>query len=134
VAIADPQFINELFSAFGPVSVRRMFGGAGIFARGLMIGLISDDEIYLKSDEQTAPAFEAEGMKPFTYGSKRRRVVMSYWQMPVRLFDDPDELAKWARAALGAAERSGAKKQKKARPRKPARKKRPETARRKKAR
>jgi DNA transformation protein len=72
-------------------------------------------------------------MKPFTYGAKRRRVVMSYWQMPVRLFDDPDELAKWARAALGAAERSGANK-KKARPRKPARKKRPETARRKKAR
>jgi DNA transformation protein len=133
VAIADPQFINELFSAFGPVSVRRMFGGAGIFARGLMIGLISDDEIYLKSDEQTAAAFEAEGMKPFTYGAKRRRVVMSYWQMPVRLFDDPDELAKWARAALGAAKRSGAKK-KKARPRKPVRKKRPETVRRKKAR
>jgi DNA transformation protein len=123
VAIADPQFISELFSAFGPVSVRRMFGGAGIFARGLMIGLISEDEIYLKSDEQTAPAFEAEGMKPFTYGAKRRRVVMSYWQMPVRLFDDPDELAKWARAALGAAERSDAKKNKKTAPRKRAPKK-----------
>jgi DNA transformation protein len=123
VAIADPQFISELFSAFGPVSVRRMFGGAGIFTRGLMIGLISDDEIYLKADERTAPEFEAEGMKPFTYGAKRRRVVMSYWQMPVRLFDDPDELAKWARAALGAAERSGAKKQKKAAPRKRAPKK-----------
>jgi DNA transformation protein len=123
VAIADPQFISELFSAFGPVSVRRMFGGAGIFTRGLMIGLISDDEIYLKADERTAPEFEAEGMNPFTYGAKSRRVVMSYWQMPVRLFDDPDELAKWARGALSAAERSGAKKQKKAASRKRAPKK-----------
>jgi DNA transformation protein len=133
VAIADPQFVNELFSAFGPVSVRRMFGGAGIFSRGLMIGLISDDEIYLKADERTAPDFEAEGMKPFTYGAKRRRVVMSYWRMPARLFDDPDELAKWARAALGAAERSGAKKQRKAAPRKRAVKKPVKVARRKRA-
>jgi DNA transformation protein len=117
VAIADPELIRELFSSFGTVSVRRMFGGAGIFARGLMIGIISDNEIYLKADEQTAPSFEAEGMKPFTYGAKRRRVVMSYWQMPVRLFDDSDDLAKWARAAFGAAERSDAKKQKKTAPR-----------------
>jgi DNA transformation protein len=107
VALADPEFIKELFAAFGPVSVRRMFGGAGIFADGLMIGLISGDEIYLKADVQTAPSFQAEGLKPFTYGAKRKRVVMSYWRMPERLFDDPDELAQWARAALGAAQRSG---------------------------
>jgi len=108
VALADPEFIKELFAAFGPVSVRRMFGGAGIFADGLMIGLIADDAIYLKSDAQTSPAFEAEGLKPFTYGAKRKRVVMSYWRMPERLFDDPEELAQWARAAFGAAQRSNA--------------------------
>ena len=107
MALADPEYIKELFAAFGPVSVRRMFGGAGIFADGLMIGLISADEIYLKADGQTAPSFQAEGLKPFTYGAKRKRVVMSYWRMPERLFDDPDELAQWARAALGAAQRSG---------------------------
>ena len=109
MALPDPEYIKELFSIFGPVSVRRMFGGAGIFASGLMIGLIADDEIYLKTDERTAPAFEAEGMKPFTYGAKRRRVVMSYWRMPERLLDDPDELAQWARVARAAAERSGRK-------------------------
>jgi len=107
VALADPDYIRELFSAFGPVSVRRMFGGAGIFADGLMIGLISDGQIYLKADNQTVASFKAEGMKPFTYGAKSRRIVMSYWRMPERLFDDPDELAQWARAALGAARRTG---------------------------
>jgi DNA transformation protein len=116
VALSDPDYIKELFSVFGPVSVRRMFGGAGIFASGLMIGLIADDEIYLKTDERTAPAFEAEGMKPFTYGAKRRRVVMSYWRMPERLLDDPDELAQWARVALSAAERSGTKRSKRPAP------------------
>jgi len=112
VALADPEFIKELFAAFGPVSVRRMFGGAGIFADGLMIALISDDEIYLKADAQTSPAFQAEGLKPFTYGAKRKRVVMSYWRMPERLFDDPEELAEWVRAAFGAAQRSGSRSKK----------------------
>jgi len=115
VAADDPDYIQELFSQFGPVSVRRMFGGAGIFADGLMIGLIADDDIYLKADAETVPAFEREGLKPFTYGAKRRRIVMSYWRMPDRLLDDPDELAQWARAALGAARRSAKGKSGKAR-------------------
>jgi DNA transformation protein and related proteins len=109
VALSDSDFVKELFAAFGPVSVRRMFGGAGIFADGLMIGLISGEELYLKADDRTAPSFEAEGMTPFRFGAKGRRVVMSYWRMPERLFDDPEELAKWARAAWGAAERAAAK-------------------------
>jgi DNA transformation protein len=106
VPVGDPASVQELFSEFGRVSVRRMFGGAGIFADGLMIGLISGDEIFLKADSENAPAFEREGMKPFTYGAKRRRIVMSYWRMPDRLLDDPEELAQWARAAQGAARRS----------------------------
>lgn len=133
MALADPDYIRELFSAFGPVTVRRMFGGAGIFASGLMIGLISDEEIYLKADAQTAPLFEAEGMKPFTYGAKRRRVVMSYWRMPERLFDDPDELAHWARAALSAAGRTGTKRSKSSALRKRVSAKRPAVRRKKRA-
>ena len=65
-----------MFSAFGPVSIRRMFGGAGVFADGLMIALVSDCEIFLKADEQTVPTLEAEGSRPFTTGAKNRRVVM----------------------------------------------------------
>lgn len=106
----DSERISELFSGFGRVSVRRMFGGAGIFADGLMVGLISNGDIFLKADDQNSPAFEREGLKPFTYGAKRKRVAMSYWRMPERLLDDPDELAQWARAALGAARRAAVKK------------------------
>jgi DNA transformation protein len=110
VAGVDPDYIGELFSSFGPVTVRRMFGGAGVFADGLMIALISNGDIFLKADSETSRAFESEGMKPFTYGAKRSRVTMSYWRMPDRLLDDQDELAEWAKAALGAARRSAAKK------------------------
>jgi DNA transformation protein and related proteins len=109
VAFGDTDAILELFSEFGRVSVRRMFGGAGIYHDGLMIGLISDGDIYLKADEQTVPDFEREGLGPFTYGT-HKRVMTSYWRMPERLLDDTDELARWARNALGAARRFAARK------------------------
>jgi DNA transformation protein and related proteins len=105
----DPEHIRDLFAGFGPVSVRRMFGGAGIFADGVMFALIVRDVIYLKVDDVTLPAFEQEGMSPFTYTAKGgTRGVMSYWRMPDRLYDDPDELARWAAAALAAALRKAA--------------------------
>jgi len=100
--------IQELFSVFGIVAVRRMFGGAGIYADGTMFGLVADGVIYLKADERNAPAFERENLPPFTYETKDgKRGVMSYRRMPERLYDDPDELATWARDALTAAQRSG---------------------------
>jgi DNA transformation protein len=98
--------VRELFAAFGPVTVRRMFGGAGIFSDGLMIGLVHDGIIYLKGDETTIPAFQRENLGPFSYDTKDgKRSLTSYWRMPERLYDDPDELARWARQALETARR-----------------------------
>jgi DNA transformation protein and related proteins len=110
LALDDPVHIRELFSAFGPVSVRRMFGGAGLYADGVMFALQTGGEIFLKADDETIPALKAEGSKPFSYQGKRKRVVMSFWRLPNRLLDDPDELAAFARAALAAAHRAAAKK------------------------
>jgi DNA transformation protein and related proteins len=100
----SPEDIRELFSAFGPIEVRRLFGGAGLFAEGRMFALVSHGIIYLKVDARSAAAFDREQLAPFTYATKTgRRGVMSYRRMPDRLYDDPDELAIWARAALAAA-------------------------------
>jgi DNA transformation protein len=102
----SPDDIRELFAAFGPVSVRRMFGGAGVFVDGTMFALVHDGVIYLKADERNAPDFGREGLGPFTYMRKGERASLSsYRRMPDRLYDDPDELAAWARAALAAAEK-----------------------------
>ena len=104
--------IAELFSGYGPVSVRRMFGGAGVFADGLMIALSVDGAIFLKADDRTIPDFEREGMSAFSYRTKDgRRTLASYWRMPERLYDDPDELADWARRAMAAARRADGKTQ-----------------------
>ena len=100
----DAEAIRELFAEFGPVDVRRMFGGAGIFVDGRMIGLVSRDVIYLKADAETIPAFEREGLTPFSYATKSgEHKLTSYWRMPDRLYDDPEELARWAHAAHAAA-------------------------------
>lgn len=100
----DAEHIRDIFSAFGPVTVRRMFGGAGIYADGLMFALVADGAIYLKAGPQNEPDFVREGLPPFTYtGKNGKRAVMSYRRMPDRLYDDPDALARWAHAALAVA-------------------------------
>src|SRR6516165_6406524 len=56
----DPQFISDLFAPFGPVAVRRMFGGAGLYRDGLMFALEFDGVIFLRVDEASIPDFERE--------------------------------------------------------------------------
>jgi DNA transformation protein and related proteins len=105
----DPEFIRELFAAFGPVSVRRMFGGAGVWSEGLMFALVFDGAIFLKVDDTSIPDFEREGSRPFVYTRAKSpgrvgRASLSYWRLPERLYDEPDELAEWARRALAMAQ------------------------------
>ena len=96
------------------MSVRRLFGGAGLYVDGVMFAILSKDVIYLKADDGTRAAFEREGCAPFSYQAKGgKRAIMSYWRAPDRLYDDPDELAVWARDALAAAHRSGSKRKSK---------------------
>jgi DNA transformation protein len=106
----DPEFIRDLFAPFGPVTVRRMFGGAGIYSEGLMFALVFDGAIFLKVDEASIPDFEREGSRPFVYTlakspGKIGRASLSYWRLPERLYDDPEELAVWAERALAIAQR-----------------------------
>src|SRR3954469_16511283 len=85
-----------------------MFSGSGVFADGLMIALVVDGVIYLKADDSFIPLFEREGHAPFSYETRDgKRTLNSYWRMPERLYDEPDELAEWARLALAAARRAG---------------------------
>ena len=105
----DPDHLSDIFAQFGPVRARRMFGGLGLYADGVMFGLVADGIIYLKSGVEDAEAFAAEGCEPFRYDKAGRVVEMSYRRLPDRLLDDPDELAAWARRALAVARRSGAR-------------------------
>jgi len=112
----DRDFLIDLFAGFGPVTIRRMFSGFGISADGTNFALALRGGLYLRADEQTIPRFEAEGAKPFQYQTRSKTVTVgSYWQLPERLYDDPEELTDWARAALSAAQRAALRKRPKAR-------------------
>jgi DNA transformation protein and related proteins len=111
----DRDFLIDLFSEFGPVTIRPMFSGFGISAGGVNFALALRAGLYFRADEATIPQFEAEGATPFQYQTRAKTVTVgSYWQLPARLFDDPEELAGWARAALAAAQRAAARKRPKA--------------------
>ena len=112
----DRDFLIDLFADFGPVTIRKMFSGFGISADGANFALALRAGLFLRADEQTIPHFEAEGSQPFQYQTRTKTVtVNSYWQLPARLFDDSEELADWARAALAAAQRAALRKRPKAR-------------------
>ncbi|MGB3273103.1 MAG: TfoX/Sxy family protein [Xanthobacteraceae bacterium] len=90
----DRAGLAELFSALGPVSIRRMFSGYGIGAEGVTFALALRGIVLLKVDDATRPWFAAEGSKPFQDEARGRTVtVNSYWSRPERLYDDPDDLA-----------------------------------------
>jgi DNA transformation protein and related proteins len=99
------DFVIEQLAPLGPVKIRRMFGGGGVMVDGVMFGLIYDDVLFLKADDGNRPMFEIEGMGPFVYVAKGKTQTMSYWQTPERLYDEPDELLVFARAAVAAAHR-----------------------------
>lgn len=97
------EFLTDTLAPLGQISVRRMFGGAGIYCNGVIFGLLADDVLYLKVDDTTVGDFAAEGMSAFSYGSPTgTRSVASYWRAPNRLFDEPEEFVAWARRSLAA--------------------------------
>jgi DNA transformation protein and related proteins len=112
----DREFLIDLFSDFGPVTIRPMFSGFGISVDGVNFAMALRAGLYLRADDATVPQFEAEGSKPLQYQTRAKTVVVnSYWQLPARLFDDTEELSQWARAALAAAQRAAVKKRPKTR-------------------
>lgn len=101
-------FVRDLFSGLGPVTTRRMFGGAGVYLDDAMFALVADDTLYLRTDAGLAEALAAEGSEPFTYGAKETR--LPYWRLPDAALDDPDEALGWALRALVPAEAAAAEK------------------------
>ena len=112
-------FVKELFAGMGPVQIRRMFGGAGVFRDGLMFGLLADDTIHIKAnDDVLKNELIAEGSGPFVWipasgPRKGEQVDLGYWRLPDAALDDPDEAVKWGRKAFALAKAKAAAKPKK---------------------
>lgn len=113
------EFLREQLAPVGRVSMRRMFGKTGVFCDGVMLGMVADDTLYFRVDDHNRVAFkEAEALPRLNYEKQGNTIDLSFWRVPERLFDEPDELVTWARAALAAARRVAAVRQRTANRRK----------------
>jgi DNA transformation protein and related proteins len=98
------EFLREQLAPLGHITMRRMFGKTGVFCDGLMLGMVTDDTLYFRVDDDNRAAFkEAEVDPPLNYGKKGRTIDLAFWRAPERLLDEPDEFVAWARLALAAA-------------------------------
>jgi DNA transformation protein len=106
------EFLREQLAPLGRVTIRRMFGKTGVFCDGFMLGMVRDNTLYFRVDDDNRAAFkEAESFPPLNYAKRGGTIDLSSWRAPERLFDEPDELVTWARAALAAARRVAAKRE-----------------------
>jgi DNA transformation protein len=99
-------YLPEVFREFGSISIRRMFGGQGVYYDGVMIGLVASDTLYLKVDAQTKQQFIDHGMPQFEYPKGEKMVGMSYFMAPEEALEDPEEMIPWATLAYDAALRA----------------------------
>jgi DNA transformation protein len=106
------EFLRDQLAALGRITMRRMFGKTGVFSDGFMLGMVRDNTLYFRVDDDNRAAFkEAESFPPLNYEKKGAVIDLSFWRAPERLFDEPDELVSWARAALAAARRVAAQRE-----------------------
>ena len=104
------EFLREHLAPHGRVTLRRMFGKSGVFCDGVMFAMVTENTLYVRVDDHNRATFkEAESVPPLNYAKKGSTIDLSFWRVPERLFDEPDELVAWARAALAAAHRVAAK-------------------------
>ena len=86
-----------------------LLGKTGVFCDRVMFGMVADNTLYFRVDDDNRTVFaEAAAVPPLNYEKKGSTIDLSFWRVPDRLFDEPDELLSWARAALAAAHRVAA--------------------------
>ncbi|MBA2402387.1 MAG: TfoX/Sxy family protein [Bradyrhizobium sp.] len=109
-SVTYAEFLREQLAPLGGVTLRRMFGKTGVFCDGVMLGVVTENTLYFRVDDDNRETFrEAEAFPPLNYAKKGAIIDLSFWRVPERLFDEPDEFIAWARAALAAAHRVAAK-------------------------
>ena len=109
------EHVVETMREFGQVTAKAMFGGWGLYHEGLFFGLIAEDVLYLKVDDDNREQFESAGLPAFVYVTKDGdRMAMSYRQAPPEALESAGVMTAWARVGYAAALR--------AKTRKPARK------------
>lgn len=101
------RFVLGQLEELGDVTPRAMFGGIGLYHRGLFFAIVAGDRVYFKVDSATRPEYERLGMDSFN-PYPGRGASMQYFAVPLEVLESPPELARWAKRAIAVAARAKA--------------------------
>ena len=100
------HYVLEQLAPVGRVNAARFFGGIGLARGSVQFAMVMSNTLYFVVDDTTRARYEAAGMEPFAYDTRRRRVeVRRYFAVPESVLDDPEVLREWAEEALRVAAR-----------------------------
>lgn len=101
------EYVLELLVPLGPVRTGRFFGGVGISDGAIQFAMIMGNSLYFVVDEGTRKKYEQAGMEPFSYMTKKGRVlVRKYFELPEDVLTDPAQLRIWADEAMCVARKT----------------------------
>jgi DNA transformation protein len=95
------EFVLDQLSALPDIRARAMFGAHGLYCGEKFFGILDEGRLFFKTDASSQADYTARGMGPFTYESKGKLLTMSYHEVPPDVLEQPQELAGWARKAIG---------------------------------
>lgn len=104
------EYLIDQLAPWAVITVKRMFGGFGVYRAGQIFGLVSEDAFYLKVDDTNRGDYESAGSEPFTYEKKGKPTNLPYWLVPSEIMDDQDAFAEWAEKAYQVGLRAAKKK------------------------
>jgi len=99
------SFVLDQLDTIGDITPKDMFGGVGLYCRGVFFGILAADVLYLKADDSNRADFERAGSKAFTPFPDRPG-SMQYWSVPLGVLESAPELVEWAEKSIGVARRS----------------------------
>jgi len=96
------NFILDQLSGFGEFEIKNQFGGSALMSEGVAFGKIKHDKLWLKVDNTNIDDFVKYNMPQYTYGKDNSR-KLHFYEAPVEIIEDRDQLVEWAKKSLQAA-------------------------------
>ena len=94
------SFVLDQLSGLDGLVCRAMFGGHGLYQKERFFGILWRGRLYFKTDARTVEMYRTRGMKPFQPNA--RQTLTSYYEVPVDIVEDAEQLIEWAQAAVAA--------------------------------
>src|SRR5262245_13841112 len=97
------DFVLDQLAGLDDVEARRMFGGYGLYQDEIFFGILHRGRLFFKIDDATVDEYRSRKMKPFRPND--RQTLKSYYQVPVEIIEDADQLGDWAARAIACQNR-----------------------------